>query len=70
LFVDMTAIGRLNVTMKSSSDEATSSINEIANRFWLATHVLRHWETTGLLTPARALAAPTLRPPRTSTEWR
>jgi MerR family transcriptional regulator, copper efflux regulator len=37
--------------MKSS---ATMSIGEIAGRFGLATHVLRHWETMGLLSPARA----------------
>jgi len=30
------------------------SIGEIAARFGLATHVLRHWEATGLLNPARA----------------
>ena len=29
------------------------SIGDIAARFGLATHVLRHWETMGLLTPAR-----------------
>lgn len=36
---------RLNVDMKS--------IGEVATRFGLATHVLRHWETEGLLTPSR-----------------
>lgn len=41
---------RLNVDMKSS---ATMSIGEVADRFGLATHVLRHWETMGLLSPAR-----------------
>src|SRR3954451_4791296 len=41
---------RLNVDMKSS---ATMSIGEVAGRFGLATHVLRHWETMGLLSPAR-----------------
>jgi MerR family transcriptional regulator, copper efflux regulator len=30
------------------------SIGEVAARFGLATHVLRHWEAEGLLTPARA----------------
>ncbi len=30
------------------------SIGEVAARFGLPTHVLRHWETQGLLTPARA----------------
>ncbi|WP_431906575.1 MerR family transcriptional regulator [Nonomuraea jabiensis] len=29
------------------------SIGEIAERFGLATHVLRHWEAMGLITPAR-----------------
>ncbi|MER5203729.1 MerR family transcriptional regulator [Streptomyces sp. NPDC002825] len=29
------------------------SIGEIAGRFGLATHVLRHWESAGLLAPAR-----------------
>ncbi|MET8969404.1 MerR family transcriptional regulator [Streptomyces hydrogenans] len=42
--------------MKSSERGAggtTSSIGELAARFGLATHVLRHWESTGLLAPAR-----------------
>lgn len=30
------------------------SIGEVATRFGLPTHVLRHWEAQGLLTPARA----------------
>ncbi|MFI7004960.1 MerR family transcriptional regulator [Streptomyces sp. NPDC050145] len=29
------------------------SIGAVAERFGLATHVLRHWEASGLLTPAR-----------------
>ena len=37
---------RLNVDMKS--------IGEVAERFGLPTHVLRHWESEGLLSPARA----------------
>ncbi len=41
----MTVIVRVNVDMKS--------IGEMASRFGLPTHVLRHWETQGLLTPAR-----------------
>jgi DNA-binding transcriptional MerR regulator len=41
---------RLNVDMKSST---SMSIGEIADRFGLATHVLRHWESMGLLTPVR-----------------
>ncbi|MEV7010246.1 MerR family transcriptional regulator [Streptosporangium sp. NPDC051022] len=36
--------------MKSN---AMMSIGEIAERFGLATHVLRHWETMGLLAPVR-----------------
>ncbi|MEV6555150.1 MerR family transcriptional regulator [Nocardia sp. NPDC051756] len=35
-----------------SSDEVTS-IGAVAARFGLATHVLRHWESVGLLTPQR-----------------
>jgi DNA-binding transcriptional MerR regulator len=46
---------RLNVDMKSS--DADMSIGEIAQRFGLATHVLRHWESMGLLTPARVTAS-------------
>lgn len=42
---------RLNVDMKSSAD---LSIGEVAGRFGLATHVLRHWEAVGLLSPERA----------------
>jgi MerR family copper efflux transcriptional regulator len=51
----MIAMLRLNVDMKSS--EAAMSIGEIAQRFGLATHVLRHWESMGLLTPARVTAS-------------
>ncbi|MGW4946497.1 MerR family transcriptional regulator [Actinoplanes sp. NPDC004185] len=32
------------------------SIGELADRFGLATHVLRHWEDMELLTPARRVA--------------
>jgi MerR family transcriptional regulator, copper efflux regulator len=43
----------VNVNMKSSADEtATMSIGELAARFGLAPHVLRHWEAMGLLAPA------------------
>jgi DNA-binding transcriptional MerR regulator len=41
----MPAIVRLNVDMKS--------IGEVAAHFGLPTHVLRHWESEGLLTPTR-----------------
>ncbi|WP_225929404.1 helix-turn-helix domain-containing protein [Rhodococcus opacus] len=39
--------------MKSSDDSRSWSIGEVAERFGIATHVLRHWETVGLLHPAR-----------------
>jgi MerR family transcriptional regulator, copper efflux regulator len=42
----MAVIVRPNVDMKS--------IGEVAARFGLPAHVLRHWESEGLLTPARA----------------
>jgi len=32
------------------------SIGELADRFGLATHVLRHWEQVGLLTPTRQVS--------------
>jgi DNA-binding transcriptional MerR regulator len=32
------------------------TIGELAARFGLATHVLRHWEDAGLLSPARRVA--------------
>lgn len=39
--------------MKSSvGDDATMTIGELAARFGLASHVLRHWEAMGLLVPA------------------
>ena len=37
--------------MKSSPE--TWSVGEVAERFGIATHVLRHWEDMGLLAPAR-----------------
>ncbi len=39
--------------MKSSPREPDWSIGEIADRFGLETHVLRHWEDMRLLTPER-----------------
>ena len=39
--------------MKSSDDVPDWSIGELAGRFDLETHVLRHWEDVGLLLPAR-----------------
>lgn len=45
----------LHVNMKSSP-HVRWSIGELAARFDLATHVLRHWEDVGLLTPERDAA--------------
>ncbi len=42
--------------MKSSAEQPLLSIGEVAAQFGLATHVLRHWESVGLLTPTRAVA--------------
>ena len=42
---------RVQVDLKS-----TITIGDLAARFGLATHVLRHWEEMGLLTPARTSA--------------
>jgi DNA-binding transcriptional MerR regulator len=42
--------------MKSSRADSSMSIGEVAQRFGLATHVLRHWESVGLLSPARVVA--------------
>ncbi|MFE0347107.1 MerR family transcriptional regulator [Streptomyces griseoluteus] len=54
---------RLNVGMKSSehktpvdSDRTSIPIGALAERFGLATHVLRHWDAMGLLRPARDAA--------------
>jgi DNA-binding transcriptional MerR regulator len=44
----MAASLRLHVDMKS-----TLGIGDLAARFGLATHVLRHWESMGLLAPGR-----------------
>lgn len=48
LFAHATTV-LVNVHMKSSE----MSIGELATRFGLAPHVLRHWESMGLLTPSR-----------------
>lgn len=45
----MPAIVGLNVDMKSSP----MTIGEVADHFGLPAHVLRHWESVGLLRPAR-----------------
>jgi DNA-binding transcriptional MerR regulator len=42
--------------MKSSRGELDWSIGEVADRFGLETHVLRHWEDVRLLAPARDAA--------------
>jgi DNA-binding transcriptional MerR regulator len=39
-------------TQTTSSGSGSLTIGELASRFGLATHVLRHWESEGLLTPA------------------
>lgn len=39
--------------MKSTSENVTLTIGEAAARFGVATHVLRHWESMGLLSPRR-----------------
>ena len=41
--------------MKSSRDR-TWSVGDVAERFGLPTNVLRHWESVGLLEPARDTA--------------
>ena len=45
----MPAMVGLNADMKSSP----MTIGEVADHFGLPTHVLRHWESVGLLAPAR-----------------
>lgn len=46
--------------MKSREEDGTAagswSIGDLASRFELATHVLRHWEDVGLLAPRRDTA--------------
>jgi MerR family transcriptional regulator, copper efflux regulator len=44
---------QLNVHMKSSVSDLDLTIGELARRFGLPTHVLRHWESMGLLAPVR-----------------
>lgn len=39
--------------MKSSRTEIRWTVGELADRFELPTHVLRHWESMGLLAPER-----------------
>jgi MerR family transcriptional regulator, copper efflux regulator len=54
--VDIAASVRLNVDMKSSGVRREIPIGELAECFGLATHVLRHWESMGLLAPHRSSA--------------
>ncbi len=42
--------------MKSSRNQIRWSVGELADRFELPTHVLRHWESVGLLAPERDAA--------------
>jgi len=42
----------MEMDINSSTQGEEMTIGELAARFGLATHVLRHWETMGLLTPA------------------
>lgn len=39
--------------MKSSGELPQLRVGDVASRFGVETHVLRHWETMGLLTPER-----------------
>ncbi|WP_309055002.1 MerR family transcriptional regulator [Streptomyces sp.] len=41
--------------MKSRGDGESMTIGELAERFQLRPHVLRHWEATGLLSPAERI---------------
>jgi MerR family copper efflux transcriptional regulator len=50
----MPVMMQVNVHMKSSAADDDLTIGELASRFGLATHVLRHWESLGLLAPGRA----------------
>lgn len=43
----------LHVNMKASATKETWTVGELAARFDLPTNVLRHWESLGLLHPAR-----------------
>jgi MerR family copper efflux transcriptional regulator len=45
-----------HVGVKSSVEQTEMTIGELADRFGLATHVLRHWEAVGLLAPARRVS--------------
>lgn len=42
----------VNASMDSSDPKGLMTIGTLAARFRLGTHVLRHWESIGVLTPA------------------
>ena len=46
----------LQVSMKATGARSTWTVGELAARFDLPTHVLRHWESVGLLCPRRDAA--------------
>lgn len=52
VLLDTGVIVHVNVNMKSIPGDTNLTIGQLAARFGLATHVLRHWEAVGLLTPA------------------
>jgi MerR family copper efflux transcriptional regulator len=45
--------GSVDTAVVTGLDAGMKSIGEVAARFGLPTHVLRHWEAEGLLSPAR-----------------
>jgi MerR family transcriptional regulator, copper efflux regulator len=49
----MSSTMRLNADMKSTPVDDDLTIGVLAARFGLATQVLRHWESVGLLNPDR-----------------
>lgn len=61
--LDILDIVRLHVGMKSSAESDHLTIGQVAEHFGLATHVLRHWEAAGLLTPPRAASGQRLYQP-------
>ena len=67
---DMVAILRVNVEMKSSENGASMSIGQVAARFGLPTHALRHWESWNCCHPPGSLATVAATRPVTCTGWR
>lgn len=47
---------RLNVEVRSTADVDGLTVGEVAARFGLHSHVLRHWESMGLLFPQRSVS--------------